>query len=57
MKKRNKILSLIMSAAMLITEDRKDDRYYAVGYIVADGKTYWSKLVEGIPNFEKCVNY
>jgi len=40
-----------------ITEDRKDDRYYAVGYIIADGKTYWSKPVEGIPNFEKRVNY
>lgn len=34
-------------------EKDSDDTYYAIGYVVADGKTYWSEVVECSPKWTR----
>ena len=40
-----------------IPEEKAGTRYYGVGYVVADGKYYWSDPIGCLPDFRKLINY
>lgn len=40
-----------------VTEDKENEVYYAVGYVKAGEKTYWSDAVKCGPDFNKFIEY
>lgn len=40
-----------------IGEDKAENTYYAVAYMVIDGKTYWSEPIGCSPDFGKLIEY